>query len=105
MIYNRISNDILYTTIFAKYSTLPKKIIKWYFNGLPINSKDSIFEVKTDGLNAMLKFKQSQAGIYGTFSLQIYGTFSLQIEGTAISDKITLPPPKKEGLSSVYPLW
>ena len=58
---------------------------------------NSIFEVKTDGLNAMLKFKQSQAGIYGTFSLQI--------EGTAISDKITLPPPKKEGLSSVYPLW
>ena len=97
MIYNRVSNDILYTTIFAKYSTLPKKIIKWYFNGLPINSKDSIFEVKTDGLNAMLKFKQSKAGIYGTFSLQI--------EGTAISDKITLPPPKKEGLSSVYPLW
>ena len=93
MIHSRISNDI-YTTIVAKYSTLPKNILKWYFNGLPINSKDSIFEVKTDGLNVILKFKQSQAGIYGTFSLQIDGTY--------ISDKITLPLPKMEGWSSPY---
>ena len=77
MVHSRISNDI-YTTIVAKYSTLPKNILKWYFNGLPINPKDSTFEVKTDSLNAVLKFKQSQAGLYGTFSLHI--------EGTAISD-------------------
>ncbi len=73
----------IYTTILAQYAGLPEKLLQWYVNGRPVGPSNTIFNVKSDGLNSYLRFKQDDN--------QTYGTFMLKVNGTNMKDTLNIP--------------
>ncbi len=73
LIQERLGSSI-YTTILAQYAGLPEKLLQWYVNGSPVGPSNTIFNVKSDGLNSYLRFKHDDNQTYGTFMLKVNGT-------------------------------
>ncbi len=82
LIQERLGNSI-YTTILAQYSGLPEKLLQWYVNGRPVGPSNTIYNVKSDGLNSYLRFKHDDN--------QTYGTFMLKVNGSNMKDTLNIP--------------
>ncbi len=82
LIQERLGSSI-YTTILAQYAGLPEKLLQWYVNGRPVGPSNTIFNVKSDGLNSYLRFKHDDN--------QTYGTFMLKVNGTDMKDTLNIP--------------
>ncbi len=82
LIQERLGSSI-YTTILAQYAGLPEKLLQWYVNGRPVGPSNTIFNVKSDGLNSYLRFKHDDN--------QTYGTFMLKVSGTNMKDTLNIP--------------
>ncbi len=77
----------IYTTILAQYTGIPEKLLQWYVNGRRVGPSNTIFNVKSDGLNSYLRFKHDDN--------QTYGTFMLKVNGTKWKDTLKLPHPQQ----------
>ncbi len=82
LIQERLGNSI-YTTILAQYAGLPEKLLQWYVNGRPVGPSNTIYSVKSDGLNSYLRFKHDDN--------QTYGTFMLKVNGSNMKDTLNIP--------------
>ncbi len=82
LIQERLGSSI-YTTILAQYAGLPEKLLQWYVNGRPVGPSNTIYNVKSDGLNSYLRFKHDDN--------QTYGTFMLKVNGTNMKDTLNIP--------------
>ncbi len=81
----------IYTTILAQYTGFPEKLLQWYVNGRPVGPTNTVFDVKSDGLNSYLRFKRDVN--------QTYGTFMLKVNGTKWKDTLKLSHPQ---ISSIF---
>ncbi len=82
----------IYTTILAQYTGFPEKLLQWYINGRPVGPTNTVFDVKSDGLNSYLRFKRDVN--------QTYGTFMLKVNGTKWKDTLKLSDPQQ--ISSIF---
>ena len=85
VIQKQVGNS-MYTSILAKYASVPEKLLQWYLEQQPIRA-NTIYKVKNDGLNSVLTFRHTPN--------QTFGTFTLKVNGTDLMDSIKLPSANK----------
>ncbi len=91
LIQERLGNSI-YTTILAQYTGFPEKLLQWYVNGRPVGPTNTVYDMKSDGLNSYLRFKHDVN--------RTYGTFMLKVNGTKWKDTLKLSHPQQ--ISSIF---